>query len=79
MGSDPRIEADYSSRWEYNDVVRRLSDATLAEGLFCLEDGLEAVLHAAEAKTAKCICMCKRTSSPVLAGNWMGKCKFSAL
>ena len=80
MGFDPRIElADYSNRWEYNDVVRRLGDATLAEDLFCLESGLEAVLHAAEAKAARCICMCKRTSSPVLTGDWMVKCKFSAL
>jgi hypothetical protein len=76
MGFDPRIElADYGNRWEYNDVERRLGDATLAEGLFCLETVLKAVLHAAEAKTAKSIHMCKRTSSPVLTCDWTGKCK----
>lgn len=62
MGFDPRIElAGYGNRWEYNDVERRLGDATLAEGLFCLENGLKAVLHAAEARNAKsilCVYIC---------------------
>jgi hypothetical protein len=62
MGFDPRIElAGYGNRWEYNDVERRLGDATLAEGFFCLETVLKAVLHAAEAKTAKsvlCVYIC---------------------
>lgn len=37
------------SRWEYSDVVKWLGNATLDGGLFSLvQNGLEAVLHAAE-------------------------------